>query len=244
LIVAPLSTTLYFVNKVTTEYKEESYKEVFKLHNKKILSFGDSLADGGANDGVSYAHLIAENNNMRLLSKAVGGATMRVVSGSVNNVGVQVDSAIAENSTRATVDFDFILLEGGTNDVNSGTLGDIIDGYDVSTCDNTTFTGALEINISKIRNAWWGANIIYILAHKMSSRNTEKQKQFHDRIIEVCNKWSIPYVDIYNNGQITSYIDVIYTNCFPDGDYTHPNITGYEKFYVPPITAKMKELNR
>ena len=240
LIVSFTVETLYFVNKVTTEYREESCKVAFPLHNKKVLSFGDSLAEGGANGGVSYAHLIAQNNKMQLFSEALGGATMRVVSGSNNNVCKQVDHAIEYNSTKASVTFDFVLLEGGTNDVNAGTLGDIIDGYDVSTCDNTTFTGALEINISKIRNAWWGANIIYILAHKMSSRNTEKQKQFHDRIIEVCNKWGIPYVDIYNNGQIMSNVEVLLNNCFADA--THPNGTGYEKFYVPPITAKKKEL--
>lgn len=232
--------TLYFVNKVTTEQKEESYKVAFPLYNKKVLSFGDSLAEGGANGGVSYAHLIAENNQMHLFSEALGGASMRVVSGSNNNVCKQVDHAIEYHSTKATVDFDFVLLEGGTNDVNAGTLGDIIDGYDVSACDNTTFTGALEINISKIRNTWWSANIIYILAHKMTTRNAEKQQQFHDRIIEVCNKWGIPYVDIYNNGQIMSNVNVLLNNCFADA--THPNGTGYEKFYVPQIVSKMKEL--
>ena len=227
------------------EESNETFTEaVFPLAGKSILSFGDSIAEGAGSGFVSYSHIIAQNNDMSLTSLALSGARMRKVEGSDNSVCVQVDNAITNYSGTS---FDFVLLEGGTNDVNEATLGDISSDYDTTTCDNSTFTGALEINISKIRNTWHGANIIYVLTHKMTTRNTEKQKTFHDRIVEVCNKWSIPYVDIYNNGQINSYIESVVNNYFPDKgdgtkDKTHPNLSGYERFYVPPITSKMKEL--
>ena len=212
----------------------------WSLYGKRVLSFGDSIAWGTGNNEESYAHIIAQKNEMSLFNMAKGGATMsRRTDGSSNSISVQVDDAIANYQDDM---FDFILLEGGTNDAKMSTLGDIITDYDVSTCDDNTFTGALEINISKLRNAWWGANLIYVIVHKMTYQDKDVEKAYHDRIVEVCEKWCIPYVDIYKSGQITSYIDVLTSNCFPEGSVVHPNRIGYEKFYVPPIVAKMKEL--
>ena len=65
------------------------------------------------------------------------------------------------------------------------------------------------------------------------------QKEYLDKAIDICNKYSIPYVDIYNEGGLNTNIkkmNDLYTN---NADGTHPNFNGYELFYVPKIESKM-----
>lgn len=224
--------------------------KIANLYSKSILSFGDSIAAGNGNtetgESVGYADLIASRYYMNLADYAVGGATITKYSGGNNYIETQVDTAIMEHTGDS---FDFILIDGGTNDVNNAPVGSLIDGYDTSNCDNTTLMGSLEIIFNKLRTAFPLSNIIYVIVHKMTSRNLSKQIMYHDAIIQACEKWAIPYVDIFNGGQITSYIPSIATSCFPENestetgyDSTHPNRTGYDKFYNPQIIAKMKSL--
>ena len=220
-----------------------------KLYEKSILNFGDSIAAGDGNNGIGYAEIIANSNNMTCNDKAQSGATM-------SNIGLShsrecIYNIIHNEVTNSTSDYDFILLEGGCNDMvyNDQSLGSILSTYDTSNADLSTFSGALEKSISELKNKWPLSNYIYIIVHKMTSRDETLQNQYHQRIIEICEKWAIPYVDIYNSGQITSYIQSIATTCFPENqssptgyDRTHPNQLGYTKFYCPNIKSKMENL--
>lgn len=221
--------------------------EIPPLKGCKILNLGDSIAQGGGNDGKSYAHIIAEKYDCTFLSNAVGGATMTDTS--INNALNQIAAAI---ESYQTVDFDFIFLEGGTNDVNTVEVGELLadDNYDYTQCATNTFAGALENAIGTLRNQWATATIIFISVHKMTSRDLEKQKIYHDMAVKCCKKWGIPIADIFAEGQITSYIPSIATTCFPKSettgtgnDRTHPNDLGYKKFYVPLIEDIMRKYN-
>ena len=225
-------------------------EKMASLHGKTVLNFGDSIAAGNGNveNGVdrSYAHLIAEKYHMTLYSYAYGGATITKYSGANNYIDTQVDTAITEHGNDS---INMILIDGGTNDVNNAPVGELVSGYDTSECDDTTLMGALEIIFGKLRAAFPLTSIIYIIVHKMESRDWSKQIAYHDAIVQACNKWAIPYVDIFDQGQITSYIPAIAQTCFPASaqsetgyDRTHPNRTGYDTYYNPPIIAKMKEL--
>lgn len=206
------------------------------LYNKTLLNFGDSIALGG------YAQIIANKNYMNLHNMAVGGATIALVSGQPN-ILTQINTAKGNN-----IDCDYILFNGGTNDAieERTTLGVITEsyegGYDIS-----TFSGAFELTCQRLKLNWIGKKIIYVRVHKMDSRG-ELQSIYGDRAIEICKKWSIPYVDIYNEGGLNSFIPEYkkqYTNATsekPDGDGTHPNGEGYNVFYVPQIESKMRNI--
>ena len=205
------------------------------LPGKKLLNFGDSIAYGSGNANVGYAHLIATRNSMTLTNRSNGGAT--VGSTASNNIIDQINSAIGQAA-------DYILFNGLTNDIaNSGNvpLGVISTGHTAS-LDVSTFCGGFE-NICKVlKTNWLGAKIIYVRPHSMpiTSRDLQKQIDYGNKAIEICKKWSIPYVDMYSEGGLNTNISIMRTTYTTDG--THPNAGGYQLYYAPIIEAKMKTL--
>lgn len=204
------------------------------LKNKTILNFGDSISAGDGNNGVGYAELLAKKNNMTCYDYAVGGATITT---STNDILTQIEKAKNDKKTA-----DYILFDGFTNDINKGAvkeLGKISDGYG-QTKNVNTFSGAFEEICYRLKTYWKGIPIFYVCVHKMSSRDTALQKTYSERAKTLCERWSIPVIDIYGAGGLNTYIadyKTFYTN---NADGTHPNELGYNTFYVPLIEKILK----
>ena len=203
------------------------------LYNAQIMKFGDSIMKATGYTG--FVEAIASKYNMGVIDYSVGGATITYNGNGTNDIVRQVDNAITEN--RET---DYIVINGYTNDIISSRnlpLGSISTLYD-SPLDTTTFTGSLEYIIKSLKNNWPTAKILYVIVHKMASRPFDRQEAWGQRIREVMRKWSIPIVDIYNEGQLNSYLPImrdLYTapsSTAGQGDSTHPNDLGY-RFYDP-----------
>lgn len=262
-ILASLSVIMGGLNGELIQYRSIPKDRVEKgafvengLSGKVLVNFGDSIANGaGANDGGAYAKYIAAKNGMKLYSYAVNGMVLAEggVDTASSRLSQQITSAIS-NIPAGDVP-QFILFEGGTNDLNTNVvLGDVSTAknaygeYDVSGCDTDTYCGAFEVAVSRLRTQWPSASIIFVMVHEMTSRDIDKQHQFHEKQIALCNKWKIPYVDMFNEGQMTSLITATAQTFFPTSsstptgyDRTHPNELGYKKFYCPKIEAKMRE---
>lgn len=206
-----------------------------RLYGKRLLNFGDSIAAGDGNSGVGYAEMIAINNDMTVYDYAVGGATVMVLPDSTNNVLKRINDAIT-----ASISADYILFDGGTNDALRSTslFGTISVGYN-ATLDTSTFCGAFEQICKTLKTTWIGTKIIYVRVHNLSSRD-ERQITLGNLAIEMCNKWSIPVVDMYNDGGLNTQIDIMRITFLSDN--THPNALGYEKYYVPNIESKMNSI--
>ena len=204
------------------------------LKDKTIINFGDSIGAGDGNNGVGYAELLAKKNDMTCYDYAVGGATITT---STNDILTQIEKAKNDKKTA-----DYILFDGFTNDINNGAvkeLGKISDGYS-QTKDINTFSGAFEEICFRLKSYWKGIPIFYVCVHKMSSRDTELQNTYSTRAKTLCERWSIPVIDIYNEGGLNTYIadyKTLYTN---NADGTHPNELGYNTFYVPLIEKNLK----
>ena len=75
-----------------------------------------------------------------------------------------------------------------------------------------------------------------------------------DNIKSALEKWGIPYVDLRYESNLDvsqDYINNTYfyskkeNNKFQfNGDKTHPNIKGYDRFYVPIIEEKLISLSK
>lgn len=117
-----------------------------EFNSKSILNLGDSIAAGAGNNEKSYADYIALKNYMKLNDQAQNGAT---IADAYVSVYRKVNSLIASDNKQ----YDYILLEGGCNDIHQSVpLGDITDeDYDVTNCDITTVCGALETIIFNLR---------------------------------------------------------------------------------------------
>ncbi|MFP7479463.1 SGNH/GDSL hydrolase family protein [Terribacillus saccharophilus] len=209
------------------------------LFGKSLLDLGDSIAFGAYNNYVGYSDIIANRNGMALYKYSQSGSTVADVSASDptrSNLQQKIEQFLSQNNS---VSPDYILIEGGTNDVLYSTLGSITSGYS-DELDRTTYFGGLEYIVKDLKTRFPAAKIAFITAHKMSSRNQVTQGRYHDAAIEVMKKWSVPVVDLYSYGGLNTFIDVM-KNMYTDTG-THPNEAGYELFYVPHIEETLKKL--
>ncbi len=212
------------------------------LTGKKIVYDGDSICIGTYGGG-GYAKIIANKVNGTYENQAVGGARLQTGEGSTD-----VFHSIVDNLENLPNDGDLYCFEGGVNDVwNSVQLG-TCDPSDYSgEVDKTTICGALETIFRYAINNFVGKPICFVISHKVSNISYENYKNYHDSVITVCNKYSIPYYDAYNesglNGWNKAQNDAFLTgNASGTPDGCHPNEEGYKKYYVPQIISMFESI--
>lgn len=101
----------------------------------------------------------------------------------------------------------------------------------------------MEYLINMIINKWPNAIIVYMFEQKMSS-HVGDILNLHDVCLAVCKKWSVPVLDMYENGGINLAIPQYKSIYGASGgtDGTHPNGEGYRKFFVPRLRALLESL--
>ena len=153
---------------------------------------------------------------------------------------------------------DYLIFEGGTNDAdvlgNAG-LG-TLDMSKWSDFDDTNFTGALESLFYKTSNYYPHAKFGFIIAPKMGRNNVfdeenNRRRRFFGRAMEVCKKWGVPFINLWDGNPINPRLDCYYdqtmsgTENIAAGksyiDGQHPTIYGYDHI-VPPIEEWMRSL--
>ena len=204
------------------------------LSGKSVANAGDSIAAGESQTLRTYGKIIADKNIMNFQSWAEHGASIgeQDTRGKITD---QIDSIIATG-----IQYDYVLIDGGTNDSQSP-LGVITEGYS-DELDKATVAGGLEYIFKTLRENLPKTKILFVRVHNMSSRTVSSQKKIGEQCIEVCKKWSIPFVDLFNEGQLNTNVPVMKSNYTLNGDGTHPTYEGYELFYVPPIEDKMRSI--
>lgn len=228
------------------------YVDVDYFNRINIASFGDSIAFGDGNGGTGIADVVADYLEAKVWEYAKGGATIGWDATDAEsehdavkrqNIQYQVAKCISEHTDAPGI----ILLNGGTNDNGHGVeLGEITVGYDAE-IDNTTYCGGLETIIKTLKNAYPEAILIFVISHRMGSRNNEKQDSFAEKALEICNKWSVGVADVFHRSNFNTWLSAYhkYTNQTtdsPNGDKTHPTQEGYEKFYLPVVVDEIRRL--
>lgn len=113
-----------------------------------------------------------------------------------------------------------VLMWAGTNDCGYGIpMGSINDNI------GTTFYGALNITLEGLINKYPNSAIGVILPMQRADilAHNNNLKNYNKAIIEVCNKYSIPYFDAYNNLNICFPVTIHKTNYSYQQDGLHPN---------------------
>ena len=196
-----------------------------KLYGKTVIFNGDSICAGRAACG-SWATRIAEWN-------ALSACKNYAVGGGIISEGLCYQSGAPRHWVCATMEkmheefpnADYIVIEGGTNDadlhshIEDRDLRGSFDPYDFSgDYDRETFAGALESVFYNATKLWRGKKICYIVAHKMSSgRPFKNRRAYFDLAIEICKKWGIPYLDLWNTCYLNSSLPWMYDPSL-DGD--------------------------
>ena len=217
------------------------------LRGKKIAYNGDSFCEsrftGFAKNGGAYAYLISQAVGGTYDNIAVSGKCLSAVDGSggiVNEVSNMPDDA------------DLICFEGGINDwglnrpLGTLTEGDFSGEYDIN-----TITGALETIFYTAINKWVGKPICFVIFHKVDTAMVTAMAgtcySVHDRLVDVCKKWSIPYYDAFEKSGLNGAIPV-QNNSFLNGgsnrhpDGWHPDVEGYRRYYVPQLIKLFESL--
>lgn len=208
-----------------------------KLYGKSLFVAGDSVAFGFGSGGKSYADIIAEKNKMSMKKVAVSGTTFAKRNGMTNSILEQVQMMDKL--------YDYVLIEGGFNDYfqkdKGVSIGTMPKNINSSRDDKTTY-GALDSICLWLKQNYPASKILFVVPHKIMTIAGVIDSGFYpylQAIRDVCEKYSISYADIALKGGCTPFYQEFRDTYF-SGDGIHPNLEGYESFYVPRIEAEME----
>lgn len=201
------------------------------IFDKKVMLFtGDSICYGAnwrptvedySNTG--WRKIIQENYPKSITyGYGIGGTTISKRSGRTDSILERMTTMFSEHP-----EADYIIIEGGVNDAYNITdcpIGTISTGYTAELNENT-FAGALESIFKYAQTNWIGKKIGYIVTFKVPSAMGQfKFNEYMDIAKQICEKWSVPYCDLYNESNLNYYIQEV-SNAYGGG--LHPNEVGY-----------------
>lgn len=204
------------------------------LDNKTLCFTGDSIIAASTAGVRGVVSLLGDiNTNTNFYNYAHDGYTIAKATDAWSSRSIQntLPTILSEHP-----DTDYIVFDGGINDMYGGshgiTLGNISNSYNPNNFDRTTFTGGLEYIFNYIYDNFQNCKPVFIVSHQIYSANF---KPYMDRAKEVCNKWSVPYIDLWDESTLNFQISymrsrfAIHTEANPNGDGIHPNLEGYQR---------------
>lgn len=206
---------------------------------KTIVAFGDSIIAGwGWREGTGIVQPLKEKYPDGIwINNAESGANIAISNSPAH-------TPIISQIRSYTGQPDAIIFDGGVNDLNNNiAMGNISDSYD-SNYDTTTICGAMESALQYVMDTFPLAVKLYIIPHSFSKNNYVDS--VHEKMIEICKKWNMPYLDMRKCAQIamTSKNKSKYTRNANTGvgDGVHPTETWYRKFYAPLVDQRLRDL--
>lgn len=203
------------------------------LRGKTVAVFGDSLMYGAGSSGKGPADILAEKYDMSINKYCVSGSTMGVRTDDetytvdeVHHIAKQVRNAIAAGITPS-----IIIFNGGTNDIGGSIPKGSITTVYTQPASESYFADGFETVAYLLNKNFVGIPMVYIRAHNMSSRTYAGQIEYGELGVQIAEKWGIYVIDMYKrmNTQLEEYRTAYLE------DYTHPNLAGYTKYYIPAI---------
>ena len=254
----PSSYNVYFDPYTAMEDSEKVNVENVKgavndpLFRKTAAFDGDSISAGvsAGDDKSGWAGRIGDANEMNWNNYSAGGGT--ISNNHTHCIMNNIDNIFAEMPT-----VDYYIFDGGTNDADilgANGIGVLTENDFSGTYDTATFTGAFETLLYKALTYYPTTKIGYIVAQKMGKTNNANyaiRKAYFERAIEICEKWGIPYIDLWNGSPLNPNLESMYDSSldengniaahkmYTDGQHLTP--TGYEAI-TPKIEAWMREL--
>lgn len=216
------------------------------LYGKKAVFLGDSICEAAGDALGGWPVRIGSANQMISENGGIGGST----------ISTAVPSKTICTRQILTVAPNYIVFEGGTNDadhigdITGGSIppafGSYSEGYwgtdDPSAYygfDISTFCGGFEYLCKRLTTEYAGVKIGYIVAQKMGSgTNYRNRYAYFLTAMRICDKWGIPYLDLWNGCYLNPTNPAHYTSgaantMYLDGQ--HLTTRGYD--YITPIIA-------
>lgn len=228
------------------------------LYRKKVVFDGDSICNA-ASEGIprlGWAGRIGIDADMEWYNEGVSGATVTPDLGASKSILTTFETI---HNKYASIDY--YIFDGGVNDADrmytdvETNLGTITPNDYSGSYNTATFSGAFETLIYKALTYYPHIKLGYIVAQKMHNtvgmeRYTIK-RTFFDRAIEICKKWGVPYLDLWDGSTLNPFLTADYDSTmttqenieagkmYVDGQHLTP--AGYDAI-APKIEAWMKTL--
>jgi lysophospholipase L1-like esterase len=196
------------------------------LYGKRVIFDGDSICHATSESNLTqnrgWAYRIGAKNNMDWHNLGISGATItaEMYSSVTGNPRHWVSRSIDKIHEKFS-DMDYLIFEGGTNDADLLLIGsDKFGKLDLSdysgNYDDSTFTGAVESLLYKAITYYPKAKIGFIIAQKMGTHSIgfggeeNKRRYYFNRVIEVCKKWGVPYIDLWEKSPLNPRLKCYY----------------------------------
>ena len=198
-------------------YANEQYDTI--LSGTTGLYLGDSISEAISYKG--WAGELSEHYGVNGYNVSASGAV--VINNQTHNLHQQLAKAPKD------VNFDFVLLNGGVNDVwRNHPLG-TVSPEGTTTFDVNTTIGALEDLFSKLKETYPDSQIVFILNYVCVQAGYPSDT-FRDVYAplarEACAKWDILCLDLVDNDAFNAEFDATANVHTYDG--VHPNKPGYD----------------
>ena len=199
------------------------------LQGKSALFCGDSICAAGRDNEDGWAGRIGTHYGMDTTNIGKAAASVSTSRGD-NRIITQINQ-VKDNS------YDYIILHGGVNDaMESAPIGVVSDSFKVKDFDASTFVGGLEELFYFTYEYFEDDTIIgYIVNYQTPNSKwggeTTDMSMYFDAAIKVCEKWKIPYLDLYNDENFNNKLKVTTNENLLD--FLHPNADGYDILYKP-----------
>ena len=206
-----------------------------QLKGKTAIFFGDSITHAAK----SWAYQIHKNYGALTTNAGVSGASL--------STGRPTNRIITQIENNKDKDFEYVILHGGVNDAWSKVdVGTVSDSFEVANFDIDTYAGGLEEAIYYISKYFPNAKVGYIVNYATplaTVGNCADMTAYFDMGKNICDKWNIPYIDLYSANVPGTDISYSYDILEMDkGTYgskdptdVHINEAGYEK--ISPFIA-------
>ena len=228
------------------------------IYQKSAVFFGDSLcnargesesSDATVRAKAGYAGRIGTKYSMTFYKEGYSGYAFSA-SGR-GKIGAKIDDFIQKYPNEK---IDYVILEGGGNDAWDQTaIGSVSASFNQADFDTTTYAGAVERAVATLKQAYPKATIGFIIIYKMpiayyggqeiqGLRDNAKMEPYMNTLIEICEKWELPYIDFYHDDSFNNDVLKTNTNTYTS-DGIHVNSAGYD-ILSDYIAAWMEEPER
>lgn len=192
-----------------------------KLSDKYFLFCGDSIIQA-VNGSGGWATRVKNKYGATVENIGIGGATLQLYAERPYSVYEKIKGYTNKDKVTHTI------FDGGTNDIWIGLpLGTITNGYD-DEINLNTFCGALEGIFRELQNNYPKTKIGYIIVHKVNISTIAKQEEYYSKAREICKKYSVKYLDLFNTSNINCKLSSHLTRYFHESDGIHFNDYGYD----------------
>ena len=212
------------------------------LLGKRIIFDGDSICHATSEttqtEERGWAYRVGAAYGMEWYNLGISGATVTAeMYSSVTGAPRHWVSRNIDKIHERFESVDYLIFEGGTNDadllgIGSDRFGEIDPGDFSGNYDDSTFTGALESLFYKATSYYPTARLGYIVAPKMGRPKggygaDYKRRHYFERAIEVCRKWGVPYIDLWESSPINPSL-----KCYFDPDLNTTENRDAGKVYI------------